>query len=164
MSFSLGGLLDPLDLTGSGGLGLKPTPSSPTAGLTNKSAGPASQTFNAAQGLSTQLINEWTSGKLSAGEQAQVDALTKANQAAVNDYVSKTGQSASTANLGLDENVNMQTEEATQAILNNDLAAGMQALGIQDTASAAIDNYALGQQTNLIGAFSGLGNAIGSLI
>lgn len=119
-----------------------------------------------ASGVATQLIQQYQSGTLSAGQQASLDQLTQQTKNQITQYFASIGQSDSTSAKQALAQVDSQAVAMKQQMLDNALQQGLGAIGVAQGPLNTVAQYQLGQDQSLRQAFgsfaSAVGNAFGS--
>lgn len=126
---------------------------------------PNEQTINALgqQGaaVANQLIGQYQSGNLSAGQQASLDQLTQQTKARISNYFASIGQSDSTAAQQALAQVDQQAATMKQQILDNTLQQGLQAIGVAQGPLNTVANYQIQEDKNLREAFGTFAGQVG---
>lgn len=119
-----------------------------------------------ASGVASQLIQQYQSGQLSAGQQSSLDQLTQQTKNQIAQYFASIGQSDSTSAKTALAQVDQQAQAMKQQMLDNALQQGLGAIGVAQGPLNTVAQYQLGQDNSLRQAFgsfaSAVGNAFGS--
>jgi hypothetical protein len=110
-----------------------------------------------------QLMQQYRTGQLSTGQQANLDQLTQQTKNQITQYFSSIGQADSTAHMQAIAQVDQQALGMKQQMLDNALTQGFQAIGVATGPLSSVAQYQLGQDQQLSQAFGNFAGAMGNL-
>lgn len=122
----------------------------------------AGEISSEAKAAAQQLLAQYRSGQVSPGQQATLDESARNARNQINQYFASIGQADSTAHRQALAQVDQQSLQMKQQMLDSALQNGMSALGIASGPLQNVIQYELGQDKALRDAFANFAGQMGN--
>lgn len=116
-----------------------------------------------AQQTAQQLLQQYRSGTLSAGQAASLDQLTRQTKNQITQYFASIGQADSTSHQQALAQVDAQALQMKQQMLDSMLQQGLQAIGVAAGPLNNVAQYQMGQDAALRQAYGNFALAAGTM-
>lgn len=154
---------NPLATAGTAMMGVNMLNAGKQGGQAQQATQQQQQLSGEAQATAQQLLGQYRSGQLSAGQQSSLDQVTQNTRNQLNQYFASIGQSDSTAAKQALAQVDQQALAMKQQMLDSALQQGLQAIGIASGPLNSVVNYQLGQDKALRDAFGAFAGSLGNI-